>query len=207
MIPARLVRTIPEHPSDEAEAFWQAACELHPDWDHVTYRDPINPEWFPLTSKHWHLATTGAQLAGLIRLEALWHAGGFYLDSDLELFKPLDFMRQCRMVATWEDANVVPDWFLAAEPQHPAIALCLDMAIARITDRSNGDWRTGCGAWSTGPGVTTTILPGRHDVFLLSPNVLAPYHYTELAREAEPHHLDPLCVGAHRWRHSWVDLP
>lgn len=204
MIPARLIRTIPEHRSDEAETFWAKACDLHPTWDHVTYQDPIDPAWFPLTSHLWPLAASGAQLAGLIRLEALWHGGGFYLDSDLELFRPLDSLRTCTAVGTWEDAATVPDWFLAAEPNHPAVGVCLELAKARIADRSNTAWATGCGAWATGPGVTTSVLPGRHDVLLLPPQVLAPYHYTELDREAEPHDAHPYCLGAHRWRHSWA---
>lgn len=204
MIPARLVRTIPEHPSEEAERFWQTARDLHPGWDHVTHQDPIDPAGFPITSDAWPLCESGAQLAGLIRLEALWHAGGFYLDSDLELFRPLDGLRQHRAVGTWEDGEVAPDWFLAAEPGHPAIRACLDLALVRIRNRAEVAWRTGCGAWATGPGVTTTVLPGRDDVHLLPPAVLAPYHYTQLDREHDPHHLDPSCLGAHRWRASWL---
>lgn len=204
MIPARLVRTVPAETSEQVEAWWAKACDLHPGWDHVTYRDPLDPEWFPLTSKHWHLCTTGAQFAGLIRLEALFHAGGFYLDSDLELFRPLDSLRHASAVGTWEDANTVPDWFLAAAPEHPAIWACLRMAIDRLQDRSNGDWRTGCGAWATGPGVTTAILPGRDDVVLLPPQSLAPYHYSERHRADERHEDAPYCLGAHRWAHSWA---
>lgn len=204
MIPARLIRTIPADETDEMVAFWQTACELHPDWDHVTYQDPINPEWFPITSRYWPLAGSGAQLAGMIRLEALWHGGGFYLDSDLELFRPLDHLRQCSAVGTWEDSDCVPDWFIAAEPEHPAIRLCLDLAIVRIQNRDDHNWRTGCDAWGTGPGVTNTVLRGRDDVVLLAPAVLAPYHYTEPARAQDPHHVNPVCLGAHRWAHSWV---
>lgn len=203
MIPARLIRTVPEQTSGQVEDWWRQACDLHPDWDHTTYRDPLDPAWFPLTSPYWHLCESGAQLAGLVRLEALWSAGGFYLDSDLELFRPLDHLRQCRMVGTWEDNDTVPDWFLAAEPHHPAVKLCLDLAIVRIQS-DDPAWRTGRGAWSTGPGVTTTVLPGRDDVLLLAPAVLAPYHYTEKHRAAEPHHTNPICLGAHRWAHSWA---
>lgn len=204
MIPARLIRTVPEHASDEVERWWAKACDLHPTWDHVTHRDPLDPAWFPLTSGSWGLCQNGAQLAGLIRLESLWFGGGFYLDSDLELFRPLDALRECAAVGTWEDEATVPDWFLAAEPYHPAIGACLNLALDRLHNQSNGNWRDGCGAWATGPGATTTVLPGRSDVLLLPPQALAPYHYTELAREGEPHHERPFCLGAHRWRGSWL---
>jgi len=204
MIPARLIRTVPEHTTDEVEAWWAKACELHPTWDHTTYRDPLDPGQFPLTSGSWHLCESGAQLAGLIRLEALWFSGGFYLDSDLELFRTLDSLRPCQVVGTWEDAGTAPDWFLAAEPSHPAIGACLNLALDRLHDRANTDWRTGHGAWATGPGVTTTILPGRADVLLLPPQALAPYHYTEPQRADEPHEVSPFCLGTHRWRGSWL---
>lgn len=202
MIPARIIRTIPEHPPEEAERFWQQACDLHPGWEHVTYQDPMNPDWWPLTAKAWPLCKTGAQFAGLIRLEALYHGGGIYIDSDLELFRSLEPLRSVTAFAMWEDNSTVPDFVLGAEPKHPAIAECLELALERIRSDS-GDWRAGNGAWATGPGVTTTVLPGRDDVLLLPPATFAPYHYSELAREHEDFSGQPFTFGAHRWRHSW----
>lgn len=204
MIPARLIRTIPPDPTDEAERFWQQACELHPSWEHVTYRDPIDPAWFPMTGPHWHLCRSGAQKAGLIRLEALLHMGGIYIDSDLEVFRPLESLRMLRGFSVWEDTSTAPDFVLGAEPGHPAVRECLRLAVDRIRQDGNDDWRTGNGAWSTGPGVTTTVLPGRSDWLLLPPATFAPYHYTELHRADDDHAAQPFTFGAHRWRHSWA---
>ena len=204
MIPARLIRTIPPEPTDEAELFWQRACELHPSWEHVTYRDPIDPAWFPMTGPHWHLCRSGAQKAGLIRLEALLHGGGVYLDSDVEVFRSLAPLRHCSAFATWEDTSTVPDFVLGATPNHPAIRACLDLALERIRQTGNADWRTGSGAWATGPGVTTTVLPGRADVLLLPPPCFAPYHYSEPHRADEDHAAQPCTFGAHRWAHAWA---
>jgi hypothetical protein len=204
MIPARLIRTIPAEPSDDAERFWLTACDLHPSWEHRTFQDPIDPKWFPLTSPLWDLCKSGAQLAGLIRLEALWEMGGVYIDSDLELFRSLDSLLSCQGFAVWEDPNTVPDFVLGAEPHHPAIRACLDMARERIRQTDNPDWRTGGGAWSTGPGVTTTVLPGRSDFLLLPPVTFAPYHYTEPHRAGEDFTATPYVFGAHRWAHSWA---
>lgn len=204
MIPARLIRTVPAATSDDVERYWRQATDLHPGWGAVTFRDPIDPDEFPLTSDAWPLCTSGAQLAGLVRLEVLWHLGGFYLDSDLELFRPLDDLRCHGVVGTFEDANVVPDWFIGAEAHHPAIGECIREALRRIADRSNDDWQTGCHAWATGPGVTNTVLRSWPGVHLLDPHVLAPYHYTEPHRADEDHMADPRCLGAHRWAHSWI---
>lgn len=203
MIPRRLVRTVPAATTEQVERWWATACALHPDWEHVTHRDPIDPALFPFTSDDWPRCTTGAQLAGLIRLEDLYHSGGCYIDSDVELYRPLDPLLGLGCFAAWEDADVVPDAVLGAEAGHPAIAACIDLALDRL--RSNSpDWRTGPGAWGTGPGVTTTILPGRDDVTLLGTEAFFPYHYSELHRRTDDHAANPATYGAHHWHGSWV---
>lgn len=203
MIPRRLIRSVPTGTSSEVEQFWQTAVNLHPGWELVTYRDPINPAKFPITSPLWPLAQNGAQLAGLVRLEALWHAGGVWLDSDVELYRPLTTLLQCNMFAAWEDINTVPDAVLGAEPHHPAIEECLELATERIRGL-NSDWRTGNGAWATGPGVTTLVLPTHDDVLLLPPGTFYPYHYSEKERRGEDHRANPWCFGAHHWAGSWL---
>lgn len=202
MIPRRIVRTVPTETSDEVEVFWQIAVDLHPGWETITHRDPIGADEFPLTSPHWQRCKNGAQLAGLIRLEDLWHQGGFYIDSDVELYRALDDLRRHEVFAAWEDDNVVPDAVLAAEAHHPVIRECLDLALDRLQSDST-DWRTGNGAWSTGPGVTTTILPHRDGVALGHPDSFYPVHYTakHLTRSHVP---EPLTFGIHHWNGSWL---
>lgn len=202
MIPRRIIRSVPADTSAEVEAWWQKAIGLHPGWTMTTYRDPVNPNHFPISRDAWPLCQNGAQLAGLIRLEALWHLGGIWLDSDVELFRPLDSLLHCSAFAAWEDATTVPDAVLGAVPGHPAIRACLDEALRRIRT-TDGDWRTGNGAWSTGPGVTTAVLPDRDDVLLLPPPSFFPVHYSEkdLTRSHEP---APFTFGIHHWAASWL---
>lgn len=204
MIPPRLIRSIPAEVTAEVEDFWDKACDLHPDWDHVTFREPIDPAWFPYTSDLWPLCQNGAQKAGLIRLEALLHGGGIYIDSDVELYRPLDPLSSLRGFAAWEDERVVPDAVLGAEADHPAIRACLALASDRILDRTNADWATGYPTWSTGPGVTTTVLPGRDDFLLLPPWSFYPYHYKDRHRRNENHATAPWVFGAHHWAGSWL---
>lgn len=205
MIPARLLRTVPAQTSQEVEHFWSHACDLHLAWDHVTFRDPIDPKLFPLSSSYWDRCTSGAQLAGLVRLEALWHQGGIYLDSDCQLFRSLDPLREHQAFAAWEDENTVPDAVLGAEARHPAILACLQLALRRLgsDNQQNTDWRTDSRAWSTGPGVTTTVLVDRPDVHLYAPIAFYPVHYSE------KEHLDEFVPGPdtflmHRWHASWL---
>lgn len=202
MIPPRLIRTIPAEVTAEVETFWDQACELHPDWDHVTFREPIDPDWFPHTGHLWPLCQNGAQKAGLIRLEALLLGGGIYIDSDVNLCRPLDPLSALRGFAAWEDPGVVPDAVLGAEPDHPAIRASLNLATDRLRSGSD-DWRTGRGAWATGPGVTTTVLPGRDDFLLLPPAAFYPVHYTARP-DLAGHQPEPWTFGVHHWAASWL---
>jgi mannosyltransferase OCH1-like enzyme len=204
VIPRILIRTVPSATTPAQEAMWATATAAHPGWATITYRDPLPPGSWPCTAPYWDLCTSGAQFAGLIRLEALLKHGGIYLDSDVEVYRPFTPLLGVAAFAGWEDATTVPDAVVGAEPGHPAIAACLTEAIRRLRT-GDTDWRTGAGAWSTGPGVLTTILPGRDDVLLLPPGSFYPYHYTERDRRHEDHKAaHPYAFAAHHWAASWL---
>lgn len=196
MIPNILIRTVPESTADVVEGYWRRWCELHPTWTHVTYRDPIDPDLFPVSSPYWHRCNKGAQLAGLIRLEALLNHGGHYLDSDMEPYRSLHSLSPLHAYAAHEDAGVVPDAVIGAEAGHPAIAECLSLAIERLDG----------GPWWSGPGVTTAVFPGRDDVLLLPPGSWFPAHYTVKndVDWAQVQAENPWAFGAHRWYASWL---
>lgn len=205
MIPAVIHRSVPTVTSDEVEGWWASTIEMHPGWECLTWRDPLDPAEFPLTSPSWPLCQTGAQLAGLVRLELLLTRGGVWLDSDVEPYRPLDVLRHVPMFAAWEDDGVIPDAVLGAVPDHPAVAACLDLALLRLRSGET-DWRTGSGAWATGPGVTTTVLQGRDDVLLLPPGSFYPAHYQDKKRVrwSQVRASNPWAFGAHRWHASWL---
>ncbi len=203
-IPRIIFRTVPETTPDHVEAYWQTAVDNTPGWQHITYRDPINPDAFPSSTTFWDACTSGAQRAGLIRLDAMAHHGGIYLDSDVEVYRPLEPLTQLRGFAGWEDRNVVPDAILGFEAGHPIVPVMLEEALTRLKD----------GAWESGPGVTTRNLPGREDVILFPPGTLYPYHYS-IKRRYDPNRPDgarrrtaipaeqPWALMAHHWHHSW----
>lgn len=198
----RLVRCVPKETTDQVELWWDQACALHPRWEHLTLRDPLDPSDFPLTSEYWGHCKNGAQLAGLVRLETII-GSGVYIDSDIEVLRPLDDLLNHHAFAAYEDAEIVPDAMFGAEANHPAILACLELAIERINSDSI-DWRTGNGAWSTGPGVFTTVLPGRADVTLLDRDSFYPYGYWEKHRASEDFSLNPNTYAVHRWAASWL---
>jgi mannosyltransferase OCH1-like enzyme len=209
MIPARLIRTVPVVVDPAAEALWERACALHPTWEHLTLRDPIDHGVFPLTSRQWGLCRSGAQRAGLVRLEALYWFGGVYIDSDVRVVHPFDPLTHVPAFAGYEDSWIVPDAVLGAQARHPAIGRCIDLALSRLSGTSGEpvSWQTDRGAWSTGPGVTTTILKGRSDVLLLGPDAFYPVHHQP--RETVQQRLADLVPSAwtfavHLWAGSWL---
>jgi hypothetical protein len=198
-IPRILHRTVPDewHRPAVVDEWWQQAADLHPGWELMDHEDPLDPDAWPVTGDLWPRCHSGAQRAGLIRLEALWTHGGIYLDSDVELYRRLDPLLGLQGFAAWEDRRVAPDAVLGARPGHPAVAAMLEHARHAIT--------AGAGAWESGPGASTKILPGRTDWLLLPPGSFYPYHYKHKERDRHIDHAaeQPWAFGAHHWHHSW----
>lgn len=197
-IPRIIHRTVPATTTAEVDAWWSGWAEMHPGWTLMDHRDPLDPVDWPLTSDLWARCTSGAQLAGLIRLEALFTHGGVYVDSDVECYRSLEPLLGLDGFAGFEDMSVVPDAVLGARPQHPAVEMMLSLARQAVED--------GQGAWDSGPGVTTSVLPGRRDWLLLPPGSFYPYHYSEKKLRRGEDHMgkQPWAFGAHHWSASWL---
>ena len=194
-MPRKLWRTVPEHTSEQIEQWWAEFIGMHPGWDTETVREPVDPSEFPLTGHLFDRCASGAQKAGLIRLELLYTHGGVYVDSDVQAVRPLDVLTHLPAFAAWEDDRCAPDAILGAVAGHPAIRLCLERAVVLIEGGSTD-------AWETGPGVTTAVLPWRDDVLLLPPGSFYPVHYHEKAKLGTRNG-QPWVFAEHKWHHSW----
>jgi hypothetical protein len=194
-IPMVFHRTVPEQPDPVAEGYWQRLRDLHPGWTFHTHRDPLPPEHWPLTSDLWPKCRNGAQLAGLIRLEALYQYGGIYVDSDVEPIRSFAPLLHAPAFAAWEDNRCIPDAVLGAEPGHPAFKEALDLARDAVAG--------GRTAWHSGPGVTTKVLADRGDVLVLPPGAFYPFHY--LDKQGKLDDAGPWAFCAHRFHGSWLD--
>lgn len=198
-IPRIIHRTVPAETSPEVEGYWRKWTELHPGWRMLTHRDPLPPEEWPVTSPMWPKVKAGAQLADLIRLEALHRWGGFYVDSDMEPFRSLEPLTGVTVVAAWEDSRCIPNAFLGAVPDSPVIARCIELAMKRIP---KGD------IWHAGPGVTTEVLRADPEALLLPPESVYPVHYRDPEREtlmasfAPKEH--PATLMLHHYAGSWL---
>lgn len=197
MIPRRLVRTVPEKTTAHIEQLWADACALHPDWEHVTWRDPINRNAFPLTSPYWDDCESGAQLADLVRVEDLYHNGGWYIDSDMWMLKPLDSLCALNAVVAYEDHLHIPNAVLGFPPGHPALKDVIDRAISRRH----------AGTWLAGVGVTTEVFSHRTDITILPPGCFYPVRWQDAHRGGiawrEVAKANPWAYGIHKYAASW----
>lgn len=195
MIPSRLIRTVPEHPSPEQERNWKIACDLHPDWEHVDLRDPNDPKLFPLTSHLWSTCDSGSQLSDLIRAEELFHRGGVYIDSDVECYKSFDTLLGLDGFAAYEDPERICTAVLGFRAGHPALQELIEGGIDRHDQ----------GAWAASIGVASELWPQRIDLTLLPPGCFFPYHYRvkKFVNLEQVRGDNPWAYCAHHWAFSW----
>jgi mannosyltransferase OCH1-like enzyme len=201
-IPRRLVRTVPAETTDEVERWWESACRLHPGWEHVTWRDPVDPEAFPHTSPLWDNCESGAQMADLIRAEDLYLRGGVYIDSDVEVYRPFDPLLTLDGFAGYDSPETIPNAIMGFAAWHPAITQVLQEAVRRN--------RMGFATWDCGVGVTTEVFQNRTDMLVLPPGSFYPIYWrlahhqmVDWSRVAEE---NPWAFCAHHAHHSWKVL-
>jgi len=196
MIPKRFVRVTPEHVGPLFESWWQQFADLHPGYEMLTIADPIDPDDWPLTGHRHAECVAGAQLAGLVRLEAVYRWGGVYLDADVRPLRSFEPLLEHSCFVGWEDHRWLCDAVFGAEAGHPAILAALDQAMAM-------DFNAGPGA--TGPQNLTHALTARNDVTTLPVEALYPCSYLDKAAcediTAETH---PESYCVHMWSGSWL---
>ena len=191
------MRTVPQKVDQDAEYLWDVAKRLHPDWEHITWRDPIDPAGFPITSPYWNDCQTGAQLADLVRAEDLYHRGGVYIDADVWCLRPFDSLCRLDGFAAWEDVLHIPNAVLGFTPGHQALQHVLDMAIAKRFS----------GTWAAGVGVTTQVFRSRDDMTLLPPGSFYPVHWrtahTGMVNWDDEARTNPWAFCIHKYKASW----
>lgn len=197
-IPRILHTSLPREVPLDWSLFLTGKQELLEGWSSMIYQDPLPPAAFELGDLFVR-CTTGAQLAGLVRLEQLWRWGGVYLDADVELLRPLDDLLAHPLFICTEDGVHLTDAVIGAEPEHPGIRACMDRA--RQILEADGPHPT---AQATGPLNTTAVLTGRDDVTVLARRAFYPYSYLEPERRLEDFRTtSPDSYGVHHWSFSW----
>lgn len=188
---------MPESTTNVVETFWADAIHLHPGWQHVTLRDPVDRCYFPMTRHLWDTCESGAQLADLIRAEDLYWRGGIYIDSDVEVFRSFEPLLGLAGFAGWDCVDYIPNAIMGFEPLHPAICRVVALAVERHDQ----------GTWPAGVGVTTEVFRGRDDMALFPPGSFYPIFWRDRDRAdwGAVQSTNPWAYTCHRAHHSWAN--
>jgi hypothetical protein len=196
VIPKILHRTLPAVPDPDVERIWATVVANTDGWDRRTYQSPRDPTDWPLTGHLFERCRDRAEESDLVRLEALWVHGGVYVDSDMELTQPLEWVKSLGCVIGWEDARWFGTALMAAEPQHPAVGELLSVFTDHV---ASGQPRA-----VTFPMVATRVWSERSDVMVLPRKALYPYHDGHDPQNANLDWAsDPEVLAIHRWHGSW----
>jgi len=179
-----------------------------PDWRIVAWTD-ADIDWSVRYLQQAYATRGWNRVSNYMRMHALHTQGGFYLDTDVELLKPLDPLRDEPAVLGFQVVEPSPSWVngavFGAEPGHPFVGRLL-----RAFREEMPGWRRMGDAH--GPGLITRLLreeglsrytgaPQRvAGVMLMPVDRFYPYHWTEA--------FTPTCItlntfAVHHWEHGW----
>lgn len=107
--------------AEKCIASWKKHC---PGWEVMEWNeDNVCLEDCPQYVRDAYGAKKYAYVSDYIRLKVLFEHGGFYMDTDVELLKPLDLLCKDRAVIGFENDDFVNSGqLLAAEAGHPILA-------------------------------------------------------------------------------------
>jgi mannosyltransferase OCH1-like enzyme len=181
---------------------------LMPGWRVMAWTE-AEIDWSVRYVQHAYATCGWNRVANYLRMQALHAHGGFYLDTDVELLRPLDPLRGHAAVLGFQERQVGPSCVnnavIGAVPQHPFIAAALETYRCRMPGwRRMGD--------AHGPGVVTRLLMERGlrhysdepqllgEVTLMPVDRFYPYHWTE---PFTPECVTPHTFAVHHWEASW----
>ncbi|MEM6318478.1 MAG: glycosyltransferase [Bacteroidota bacterium] len=196
---------------DDYQGYIDGWKRLMPDYEIRLWNEANSPMHLPylqaaLKYKKW------ANLANFVRIYALYHHGGIYMDTDMEVLKSLEPFRQYGSFLGLElgekddKAIVVNNAIFGAEKRHPFVEKCMDFYLQHFDGRDS--------ALDSSPYLVTRLLKeaGMHQygrqnvggVELFPKEYFYPYHITEKFS------LD--CVKddthtIHHWGYSWGKRP
>ena len=192
--PKIIHRTLPANPKPEVDGLWASVLRHSPGWEHRTYQSPRPSRDWVLTGPLFSYCSDGSMNSNLVRLEALIRWGGIYLDSDVELFRPLDPLVSENLVVAEEGDGWLGTAVLIAPKGHPALYAALDALEEHLR---SGKER------STFPRIVTPVLRDRSDVTVLPAKTFYPYTWNEKHLYGKDYSSDPDVYAAHRWHMSW----
>lgn len=126
LIPKIIHRTIPQQTTKLMDMCWDSVIKNTPDFYHMTHYDI---DIFPIVGEYLEMCPKGAFKADLIRLEVLYRYGGVYLDSDVELYKPINDLLKHELFICKQDNEHVVNAIIGSVPENPLILDMINMSI------------------------------------------------------------------------------
>ena len=195
----------PRRLPEEFARFIEGWRRVQPDWQIVAWTDK-DLDWSSRYINQAYATQGWTRLADYMRVHILYHHGGFYLDTDVDLLRSLDPLRAHDVVLGFQSVERIPSWVnnavIGARPRHPFIGRWLRAFQERMPGwRRMGD--------AHGPGLLTRLLEEEGldgeradaprqvgEVTLLPPEYFYPYSWTE---RYSPECLTPRTFAVHHW--------
>jgi hypothetical protein len=198
MIPKIIHRTIPRQTTNLMDNCWETVKENTKGFQHMTHYDEDN---YDIVGKYLGLCEKGAFKADLIRLEVLYKYGGIYLDSDIELYKPIDELLVNNMFICKEDDEFVVNLAIGTIPNNPIILEMINMSIDIVSSGSlrypylfsDQDYSTTYQA-AFGPYVSHMCTANKPDIKFLDSSSFNLYYHKEKTGGT---------YGQHHYANSW----
>lgn len=123
MIPKIIHRTIPFEETQLMKDCWESSKKYNQDFEHITHYDDGD---YPLVKDYLNLPLPGALRADLIRLDVLYHHGGIYIDSDIEVKKSFNSLINQDFFITRE--LIICNAVIGAEPNNEIILEMIELS-------------------------------------------------------------------------------
>jgi len=196
---------------DDYQGYIAGWKKLMPGYEIMLWNEANSPMHLPylqaaLKYKKW------ANLSNFVRIYALYHHGGIYMDTDMEVLQSLETFRKYGSFLGLELGEkdtkniVVNNAIFGAEKEHPFIKKCMNFYLKHFDGRDS--------ALDSSPYLVTRLLKeagmqeyGRQNVGgveLFPKEYFYPYHITE---KFHPNCLTEDTYTIHHWGYSWGKKP
>lgn len=188
MIP-RLTHSVwigPDPMPVELRRYRARIIRLHPEWEHYFWNETSIPA---LRLEPWQYEhSTFAGSSNVIRLHAIAKFGGIYLDSDVEVLKPLDGLLEHSAFVGQQSDGPLCNAVFGAEPGHPWIQRMID----EYGDQRIHDAAYACHLMTRTADESVTILP---------PETFFAWNWDE---EPDRDRITDKTIAVHHWASSWT---
>jgi Glycosyltransferase sugar-binding region containing DXD motif len=200
---------------EKQRSYLASWTEQNPDFKVVRWNED-NIDFSIPAIREAHRQRRWSKVADIARLIAVQRHGGIYLDTDIQVYRPLTPLLSQSCFFGFQTKTRSPDWVsnavLGAEPGHWFInqAVSEVLALKRIPFGLERPTRTG-------PKLVTRLLRSHglqaydsagvqvRDIFIYPTTTFFPYWWTE---EFADTCIGPDTLGVHFWEKSWAkDVP